>query len=189
MLQYVDLILHHFPCRRGGNNKAVWAGLQEAHANGLARAIGVSNYEVFDLEQILSLGKPTPAVNQCLLSVGAHDDDTIKYCKKNGITYQSYSPLRRVNLEGEAIKKIAANHGDNIGCFYTYNISFRIVYPYFQNDYYIGISTAQVALRWITQQGLPVAVSPGTNTNFIDEDLSTFAFNLTATEMETLSKI
>ena len=75
---------------------------------------------------------------------------------------QAYSPLRRVNLDDKRIASIATNH---------------------------NASTAQVALRWITQQGVQVATSPGVNKKYAEEDLSIFGFELTSGEMATLSRI
>ena len=95
-------------------------------------------------------------------AVGSHDDQTISYCQAHNITYEAYSPLRRVNLDDKRIAGIAANH---------------------------NASTAQVALRWITQQGVQVATSPGANKKFAEEDLQIFDFELTSAEMTTLSGI
>jgi hypothetical protein len=103
-----------------------------------------------------------PAINQCHMQIGGHDDATIKFCKFHRIVYQSWGPLSSVNLKDDRIATIAAAH---------------------------GVSTAQVALRWITQQGFPLAVSPGLNEQYAAEDLSLGSFTLTATEMAILSAI
>jgi|EP01046_Picozoa_sp_COSAG06_P006386 diketogulonate reductase-like aldo/keto reductase len=68
-------------------------------AAGKSEAIGVSNFEIDDLSTLARTPRPdhkprvTPALNQCKLSVVHHDDATIVYCRQQGITYQSYSPL------------------------------------------------------------------------------------------------
>jgi diketogulonate reductase-like aldo/keto reductase len=106
----VDLALHHFPCSTAAENKAVWSGLLEAKKIGLARAVGVSNYARKDLAALLAGGGEVPAVNQCLMSIGSHDDATIAFCKAHKITYESYSPLRHVDLSDKRIKPIASAH-------------------------------------------------------------------------------
>ena len=95
----VDLILPHFPeeshvgCA-GGSTADTWKALEAALAAGQTRQIGVSNFVVSDLEKLQLTAKSwPPALNQNSLSVGYHDDDTIAYCKKEGITYMAYSPL------------------------------------------------------------------------------------------------
>jgi diketogulonate reductase-like aldo/keto reductase len=158
----VDLVLHHFPCKSVAESNAIWKGLVAAKQQGLTRAIGVSNYKPSDLTAVLSLGMGTPSVNQCSMSIGNHDDTTIAFCKSHKIFYEAYSPLRRVNLGDPKIEAIGAKH---------------------------NATTAQVALRWITQQGIPVASSPGVNEAYCIEDLNLGAFTLTAAEMAALSAI
>lgn len=104
----------------------------------------------------------TPSVNQCQLSVGSHDDATIAFCKSKGITYESFSPLRSVNLADNRLVAVAQAH---------------------------GVSTAQVALRWVIQLGCPLATSPGENTEYAKEDLGIGNFTLTSAEMSTISAI
>lgn len=161
-LPQVDLVLHHFPCRSATENKAVWSGLLEAKKMGLARAVGVSNYVSKDLKALLEDGGEAPAVNQCSMSVGNHDDSTISFCNAHSITYESYSPLRRVDLGDRRLSSIASVH---------------------------NVSTAQVALRWIVQQGCPVATSPGVNQEYSLEDLNLGSFKLSSAEMAALSAI
>eukprot|EP00937_MAST-01D_sp_MAST-1D-sp2_P003832 g3832.t1 len=162
-----DLVLHHFPCSGGrhhasGTNAAVWQGLQDALAQNLTRAIGVSNYGAAELQEVLGVGGTPPAVNQCSMAIGNHDDDTIAFCKKNKILYEAYSPLRRVDLTAAAITKIAGAH---------------------------KATAAQVALRWINQQGVAIATSPGGNRQYALDDLAIGDFTLTSDEMSTLSAI
>lgn len=85
----LDLVLQHFPCSTGQGNQQVWLGLVKAKQAGLTRAIGVSHYNSMQLRGIMTLKQGQPAVNQCELCVGTHDDDTIKFCKEKGIVYES----------------------------------------------------------------------------------------------------
>ena len=94
----VDLLLIHSPrAWRGGTGRCsvaeTWAALEEAHAAGQARSIGVSNFRVADLERLAATAKVRPALNQCSHSVSYHDDATAAYCEQRGIVYEAYSPL------------------------------------------------------------------------------------------------
>ena len=158
----IDLLLLHFPCEKQEQNKAVWKALQMAHSVDLARAIGVSNFAKADLDAVASLGGQQPALNQCSMSIGSHDDATIKLCKSRNITYEAYSPLRHVDLGDKRIATVAAAHNK---------------------------SAAVVALKWIAQQDIVVATSPGTNPEYVAEDLALPSFTLSEEEMATLAKI
>jgi len=165
-VSYVDLMLIHFPCEMKGlpakGNIATWLGLQDALAQNLTRAIGVSNFDVDHLKSVLALGGAPPSVNQCSMSVGNHDDTTISFCAKNNITYEAYSPLRHVNLSDERVAKIANNH---------------------------EVQPAQVALKWVLQKDCILTTSPGTNEDYTKEDLALDGFTLTSDEMEVLSSM
>ena len=134
----------------------------KAKQQGLARAIGVSHFDQSDLEGILELEIETPAVNQCGMYVGSHDDATIGFCKSKNITYEAYGALRNVDFTNKDLVRIATAH---------------------------HVSGAAVALRWVTQYGVPLAVSPGLNKEYALEDLGLGSFSLTAAEMATLSAI
>mmetsp|Transcript_22862 Transcript_22862/g.50155 ORF Transcript_22862/g.50155 Transcript_22862/m.50155 type:complete len:347 (-) Transcript_22862:162-1202(-) len=162
-LDYVDLMLLHFPCKTGHQDTIkAWKGLQEAHAKGLVRAIGVSNFKQADLDAVLSVGGTPPAVNQVLFSIGMHDDALLAYTASLGARLEAYSPLRHVDFEAPALKAAAAAHGK---------------------------SAAQVALRWVNQQGVLLATSPGENVDFIKADLELHSFTLSDEEMKALGAI
>jgi 2,5-diketo-D-gluconate reductase A len=99
----LDLVLLHFPCSTNAGNQAVWQGLVDAKKLGLTRSIGVSHFTHAQLDSIISLGKGVPSVNQCALSIGNHDDATIKYCKAKGITYEGFSVLKNVDLKDKRL--------------------------------------------------------------------------------------
>merc|ERR1719313_1851399 len=113
-----------------------------------------------------------PAVNQCGFSIGNHnssiygrDMQTLAKCREKGITYSAYSPLGGLSgvevLRNSEVKAIGAAHNK---------------------------STAQVALRWVTQQGV-VAVTASEDVGHLKTDLEIFDFTLTDVEMKRLSKI
>ena len=100
-LDYVDLLLIHSPgskresvknpgcggpCKNAAERRATYLALEQALAANLTRAIGVSNFDVEQLKDILATAETPPALNQCSMHIGGHDDDTIKFCQAHGIT-------------------------------------------------------------------------------------------------------
>merc|ERR1719272_2395825 len=173
LLGPVDLILLHWPCTTHEATLAAYSGLEDALAAGKTRAIGVSNFNATLLDALLPQMKVKPAVNQCGHSIGAHNashnpllgggDDTVKFCKANGISYSAYSPLG--GLTGTDVFKdptvIAVGKAHNV-------------------------SPAQVALKWLVQQNITV-VTAADNAEYIKEDIDLFSFELTVAEMATLA--
>lgn len=159
---YADLILVHFP--RGTAMKGTWQALEEAVRDGAARAIGVSNFQVSDLTNLLSFAKVTPAVNQCEHNILNHKDDLIAFCAAHNITYEGYSPLGRGStsiLNNPTVKAIGTAHNK---------------------------SAPQVAIRWIVQQGHTLAVEAD-KLPYQEEDVDVFSWSLTDDEMETLNRL
>ena len=74
-------------------NLEAWRALEEAYAAGKLRAIGVSNFERLDLDNILDHGSIKPAVNQILAHVGNTPFDLIAYCESKGVLVEAYSPV------------------------------------------------------------------------------------------------
>ena len=64
--------------RHNPGNKEVWKGLVEAKRQGLTRAIGVSHFKRPQLQSIMAMGLGVPAVNQCEMAVGDHDDGELR---------------------------------------------------------------------------------------------------------------
>jgi diketogulonate reductase-like aldo/keto reductase len=87
---YVDLYLVHWP--QGGPTWA-WPGMEAAHAAGLARAIGVSNFSIADLAALRNVAHVEPAVNQIQLSPFEYRRALIDACDAEDVVVQSYSPL------------------------------------------------------------------------------------------------
>jgi diketogulonate reductase-like aldo/keto reductase len=101
-LEQIDLMLIHSPqpwadFRDGEHffegNLAAWRALEEAHAAGKLRAIGVSNFERADLDNLLDNGSVKPMVNQVLAHVGATPFDLIDYSRSKGVLVEAYSPV------------------------------------------------------------------------------------------------
>ncbi len=93
-MNQTDLVLLHFPCDEDADTVKIWLGLEDVLRAGKTRAIGVSNFDVDGYEALTKGGATVkPAVNQCQMSVGVHDDPTVAYSIANNITYEAYAPL------------------------------------------------------------------------------------------------
>ncbi|MFT3692716.1 MAG: aldo/keto reductase [Kofleriaceae bacterium] len=92
-LDYVDLYLIHWPVPH--KRRESWRALEQAHADGKAKAIGVSNYLVPHLKEVLGQAKTKPHVNQIELTPFLQRRETRELCKQHGIVVEAYSPLTR----------------------------------------------------------------------------------------------
>lgn len=132
---YVDLLLLHYPVT-GLRGKA-WRSLEKIHAGGGARSIGVSNYTIRHLQQLLKNCRVKPAVNQVELHVFLQQPELLKFCREQGIVVQAYSPLAHGHgLDNEVLAEIGKKHGK---------------------------TPAQVMLRWCIEAGtvpLPKSATP-----------------------------
>ena len=123
-LDYVDLILIHCPQpwilfrskrRFFKENIQVWKALEEAYKEGKVKAIGVSNFLVDDLENIMNNCEIKPMVNQILCHIGNTPVDVIKFCQENDIVVESYSPIAHgAALNDATIKAMADKYGVSI---------------------------------------------------------------------------
>jgi len=173
-MKSVDVTLIHFPrCWGGGSLAATWRALEDAKAAGKTTAIGVSNFSPKELRKLKETARDwPPAINQCSLSVGYHDDETIAYCDAHKIVYMGFSPLcggangsscrHGGVLSIPEVKQVASAH---------------------------GVAAAQVALKWIVQQGRPLATAVARE-DYAREDLDLWSWgNLTAAEMAKLTAV
>jgi diketogulonate reductase-like aldo/keto reductase len=127
-LDYVDLYLVHWPVP--DKRRESWRALERAFADGKAKAIGVSNYMVPHLTEVLGEAKVAPHVNQIELHPFLQRRDTRAMCAKHGIVVEAYSPLTRgQRLDHPSVVRVAKN---------------------------TGRTPAQVLLRWGIQHGLVV---------------------------------
>ena len=123
-LDYVDLILIHCPqpwaLFRGKRrffeeNIAVWKALEETYKEGRAKAIGVSNFLIDDLENIINNCEIKPMVNQVCCHIGNTPIDVIKFCQENDIVVESYSPIAHGRaLENKTIQKMAEKYNVSV---------------------------------------------------------------------------
>jgi diketogulonate reductase-like aldo/keto reductase len=119
---YVDLYLIHAPwpwTDRDGDytegNIQVWKAMEEIYKSGRAKAIGVSNFNVKDMQAILNSGTIVPAVNQIRFFVGFTQDEITKSCQNKGILVEAYSPLATGRiLDNSQVKKLADKYNKTV---------------------------------------------------------------------------
>lgn len=121
-LDHVDLYLIHAPWpwsdmgsdHREGNI-AAWKAMEEIYDSGRARAIGVSNFSVPDLESLIEATDVKPHANQIRWFVGNTQEETTAYCRANGILVEGYSPLATGGLLGNSdLEGIARSYGVSV---------------------------------------------------------------------------
>jgi len=123
-LQHIDLMLIHSPqpwaeFREGEHffegNLEAWRALEQAYAAGKLRAIGVSNFERVDLDNLIDNGSVKPMVNQVLAHVGNTPFDLIEYNRSKGILVEAYSPVAHgALLNNETVSALAKTYGVSI---------------------------------------------------------------------------
>jgi len=159
-LEYVDLYLIHWPVAEKRLDS--WRALERIHAEGRARSIGVSNFLVPHLEELLGKARRVPAVNQIELTPFLQRRETRALCAKHGIVVEAYSPLTHgLRLDHPVVKDVARR---------------------------AGRSVAQVLLRWGLQQGL-VVLPKSTKPARIAENGALFDFTLDDRAMNELDAL
>jgi len=152
-LDYVDLFLIHWPLPTlyDGDFVATWNTLAEFQADGRARSIGVSNFQVEHLERLAAETSVVPAVNQIELHPYFHNDAVRAYGEAHGIVTEAWSPIAQGEvLDDPVITGIASR---------------------------LGRSPAQVVLRWHVERGsivFPKSITPAR----IAENFALFDFAL-----------
>lgn len=124
-LNYIDLMLIHAPRpfeemnslenRYYEENLQVYKALEEAYEEGIIKAIGVSNFDVLDLKNIIDNANIKPMVNQIEFNIYHKPWDIIEFCQKEGIVVEAYSPIALAKkIESDKIKKMARKYNATI---------------------------------------------------------------------------
>ncbi len=123
-LDFIDMMIIHSPqpwVEFGGENRhfegnrEAWRALEEAHEAGQLRAIGVSNFQRQDLDNILETCSVEPMVNQILAHVGNTPADLIRYTQDKGMLVEAYSPIAHgALLENEKVAEMAGRYGVSV---------------------------------------------------------------------------
>jgi 2,5-diketo-D-gluconate reductase A len=155
----VDLYIVHWP--QGGPTWA-WPGMERAHERGYARSIGVSNFSVGELEEVLTVARIPPVVNQVQFSPFTYRRKLLEACEQHNVALEAYSPLGTGrHLADERVRQIAER---------------------------AGRTPAQVLLRWCVQRDL-VVVTKSTHRERIEENAQLFDFTLSDEDMAALDAL
>jgi diketogulonate reductase-like aldo/keto reductase len=159
--EYADLMLIHRP-PKGNSGEELWQDLIKARQDGYTRDIGVSNYSIEQIEDLIEDSGITPVVNQIEWSPFGHSKEMLDFCCERGIIIQAYSPLTHGRrLENPHILEIAERHNK---------------------------TPAQVLVRWNIQMGTVPIVKAG-KSKHQQENIDVFDFELSNKEMEALNAL
>ncbi|NNV06733.1 aldo/keto reductase [Geobacillus sp. C56-T2] len=157
---YVDLYLVHWPVK--GKYKETYKALEKLYKDGYVRAIGVSNFQIHHLQDVLADCEIKPMVNQVEYHPRLTQKELHAFCRENGIQLEAWSPLMRGEILNEpTIMEIGKKYGK---------------------------TPAQVVLRWDLQNGvvtIPKSVTPAR----IKENADLFDFSLTDEEMKRIDAL
>jgi 2,5-diketo-D-gluconate reductase A len=163
-LDHVDLYLIHWPVPGADKYVESWQALEKMKADGRARSIGVSNFQVAHLDRVIAESDTIPAINQIELHPLFAQRELRAYGAEHGIAIEAWFPLGggAADIMGlPAITEIAAE---------------------------LGVSAAQVILRWHLQSGL--IIFPKTNSlERMRENLDLFGFDLSADQMAAIDAL
>ena len=158
-VDHVDLYIVHSP--RGGPTWA-WPGMEGARELGYARSIGVSNFNVADLGELLATAHVPPTVNQVQFSPYEYRRALLDACERNGVVLEAYSPLGTGrHLASGTVTRIAQR---------------------------LGRTPAQVLIRWCIQREIPV-IPKSTHRERIAENGQVFDFDLADEDMAQLDEL
>ncbi len=155
-LDYLDLYLVHWPLPAVGKYKETWRALEKLYKDGRVRAIGVSNFHVPHLEDLINDCEVVPMVNQVEYHPRLTQKELHEFCKKNQIQLEAWSPLMQGQLlDNPTLAEIGQKYGKSV---------------------------AQVILRWDLQNEV-VTIPKSVNPVRLKENADIFDFELTAEEM------
>lgn len=167
---YLDLMIIHSPRPWGvpksdgsyyEENREVWRALEEAYDAGKIKAIGVSNFEIDDLENLFETAKVKPMLNQIKYHIGHRDEQLVQFCQENDMVVEAYSPIGTGKLlNNPDIQKIAEKYNR---------------------------STAQIAIRYAYQKGL-VVLPKSVHEEYIDDN-GDIDFEISVNDMDYLNRL
>jgi len=159
-LEYLDLYLIHWPVK--GKYKETWRALETLYKEGRVKAIGVSNFQIHHLEDVMKDAEIKPMVNQVELHPYLSQQELLSFCKEQGIQLEAWSPLMQGQLlDQPVLKQIAAKHGKSV---------------------------AQVIIRWDLQRGI-ITIPKSTKEHRIIENVDVFDFQLTEEDMKLINAL
>jgi 2,5-diketo-D-gluconate reductase A len=152
---YLDLWLVHWPPSRRSDSRQLWTELLEIQADGLVRDVGVSNYSLTEIDDLVRSSGQMPAVNQIDWGPTFYDERVLAGHAERGIAVEGYSSLKNTNLDDPVLAKIAAAH---------------------------GVTTAQIVLRWHLEHNVTV-IPKSAHPDRIAANFDILGFSLTPDEV------
>jgi 2,5-diketo-D-gluconate reductase A len=152
--EYVDLWLVHWPPRDRAAPET-WREFLAAREEGLARAVGVSNYSTAQIDELIAATGQAPEVNQIRWGPTLFDARRLTDSRERRVALEGYSPFKTTNLRAPVLTEIASTH---------------------------GVTAAQVVLRWHIEHGI-VAIPKSVKPERIATNLDVFGFTLSAEEV------
>lgn len=152
--QYIDLWLVHWP-PRGRQSVLAWREMLALRDKGLARAVGVSNYSLPLIDELITATGEAPAVNQIHWNPWRYDAAQLEGLRQRGVAAEGYSPLKDSNLNNDVLTEIAWAH---------------------------SVTPAQVVLRWHLDHGITV-IPKSADPKRIEANLNLFGFSLDPQEV------
>lgn len=159
-LDYLDLYLIHWPVE--DKYKEAWRALETLYKEGRIKAIGVSNFQIHHLKELMKNAEIKPMINQVELHPRLTQKELQTFCRNNGIQLEAWSPL----MQGQLLDN---NDLQEIGDKY-------------------GKTVAQVILRWDLQNEV-VVIPKSTKPHRIEANANVFDFELTKEEMEIIDHL
>ncbi|KAJ8707010.1 hypothetical protein PYW08_011144 [Mythimna loreyi] len=177
-MSYVDLYLIHSTVTFKPDDSGydiidyldTWKGMEEAQKLGLAKSIGISNFNISMIERLLANCEVKPAVLQVEVNLNLAQNKILDYCKSQNIVVMGYTPF------GSLFSKEPERPAPKIDDPTLTEIAKKY-----------GKTTPQIVLRYLVQRGV-VPIPKSVKKNRIEENINVFDFELTEEEMETLSK-
>lgn len=159
-LEYLDLYLIHWPVE--GKFKEAWKALETLYKKGRVKAIGVSNFQIHHLEELMKDAEINPMVNQVEYHPRLTQKELQKFCKEQKIQLEAWSPLMAGQLlDNEELQEIASRHGKSV---------------------------AQIIVRWDLQNDV-ITIPKSTKEYRIIENADVFDFELTKEDMDQINQL
>lgn len=159
-LDYLDLFLIHWPVE--SKYRDAWRALETLYKQGKVKAIGVSNFQIHHLEELMKYAEVKPMINQVEYHPRLTQMDLREFCQKHEIQLEAWSPLMQGELlDNETLQNIATKYQKSI---------------------------AQIILRWDLQNGV-ITIPKSTKKHRIVENASIFDFELTKEDMQKISSL
>jgi diketogulonate reductase-like aldo/keto reductase len=158
-LDYLDLYLIHWPRKR---RLETWKALKELYHQGKTRSIGVSNFTIDYLKELLKNSKVVPAVNQVEFTPFLYQKDLLEYCRKYNIKIEAYAPLTRTRkFDNNTLQAISKKYEKSV---------------------------AQILIRWGLEHGL-IEIPRSQNKTHIQQNINVFDFSIEQEDMQKLNSL